>query len=192
MQHSDFSASSGPVSGDLAKRLAAAADGLRDGKIYYFISRKEYASGSFNKYDPFDLDRTDGHENNDDGLAAAQAQAQQILSDKGAGFYIFGPYLTPPEIETFTDFDAIEVRFLKNSAEVFKKTFEKNIDALVFSLAAYDKFYMPYYSGLYGPQVAANMRTTDISSSASIQDSSGKTSLLFLGGHSDRTSRTFG
>jgi|GEM_PF-1614805 hypothetical protein len=137
------------VSSLLAKRLAEAADGYRDDRFHYFLSKLKY---------DFDLEEVSGATNK-----AASEAADKRLSElnKGKGkkkFEKFGPYFTKKEMSKPFEYDAIRLSFLKNQKEVGAEFFPGDTDALILSLAAYDKFFLPYYVRLYGLEVAAKMR----------------------------------
>jgi hypothetical protein len=137
------------VSSHLAKRLAEAADGFRDDRFHYFLSKVKY---------DFDLEDVSGTTNK----AASEAADKRLKElNKGKGkkkFEKFGPYFTKKEMSKPLEYDAIRIGFLKNNKEVGAELYPGDTDAFILSLAAYDKFFLPYFVRLYGLDVAGKMR----------------------------------
>jgi hypothetical protein len=130
----------------LARRLAEAADCFRDGKYHYFICRTA---------PPYDLNYTRGYDSDFD----ANKDALQAKTELGTEYEIFGPYKTElKEAPTF-DYDSIQLGFFKNQQLVYTQTFDGDVDALILSMSAFDKFLLPYYLRLYDIQIASEMRT---------------------------------
>jgi hypothetical protein len=137
-----------PVSAPLAKRLAEAADGLRDGKIYFLVCKLKY---------PFDVKCDTGR----DSVEEASAAANEIINQKaalGKVYHKFGPYRTPKEYDPPITFDRIELRFLEGEVEKHKEILKRSADAIILSLSAFDKFFLPYYTKLYGVEKAKDFR----------------------------------
>ena len=146
-----------PISAHHARRIAEAADGLRDGVVYYFVSKK---------YFPYDLTAYGGDTSTALPAAeAALAQKNSTISDPKDKYTLNGPFLTDKEYGYAPDsYDEIEVRFLKHG-EGDNKIVTKSIlldpstDAVVLSLSAFDKFFLPYYTRLLGAKVALQFRS---------------------------------
>jgi hypothetical protein len=129
----------------LAKRLAEAADGFRDGKYYYFIARSEY---------DFDLQYAGGTTDEQ-----AHNLAQSIKDDKGSEYEIYGPYKTESDDPPLMNYDSIQMTFTKQGLTPIVAALETDVDAVILSLAAYDKFFHPYFVRLYGDTRANNLRS---------------------------------
>jgi hypothetical protein len=137
------------VDAGLAKRLAEAADSFRDGKYHYFVCKTIF---------PYDLHYTAGFDSSLD----ASNEADTILKDL-TDYYKFGPYKTEAlsqEIEPLIKYDSIEIRFLQKGDEVYAEALPNNVDAIILSIPAYDKFFQPYYVSLYGIQNALDIRSS--------------------------------
>jgi hypothetical protein len=129
------------LSASLLRRLAEAADGYRDGADRYVVATREFphkVAGAF---------RTRAEA---DGIAAAR-------SSVSLHYGVFGPYLTMPDslAEGPEDVDSVTVT-MKNGKQ---KTYSADsVDALFWSLAAFDKFIAPYLTSVAGPLYAAEQR----------------------------------
>lgn len=169
-QQSELPTGPEPISAHLARRIAEAADGLRDGKTYYFVSKK---------YFPFYVEAYGGATSTE-ALAAAEAALAEknlLIPDHKEKYTINGPFLTIEEHGYAPEsYDHIEVRYLKDG-EGDEKIVTKSIfldpgtDAIVLSLSAFDKFFLPYYTRLLGAEVALDFRSkvaVDIKSSPSV------------------------
>ena len=157
-QQNETGTGEAPMSAALAKRIAEAADSLRDNNIYYFVSRKKF---------PFDLMAFGGTQD----IAKALADAQEELAKKNAEisehkdmYVLSGPFKTDGE-HSFTkdlDYEAAELCFTKtvNGVKTLVKTFaiDKSTDAIILSLSAFDKFFLPYYTRLLGADEALKLR----------------------------------
>ena len=138
-----------PLSAPLARRLAEAADGLRDDKFYYFVSKRVF---------PFDLLPVKG---DSDTVASelADAMVEDLNFEKNQVlFEKFGPYKTDKDYEQPFEYDQIEINFLQGNEVMYSQYLDAETDAIILSLSAFDKFFLPYYSRLYGPDVAQDMR----------------------------------
>ena len=136
--------SSAPLNASLARRLAEAADGLRDGMFYYFVCKTSF---------PFDLHSVQGSSDQ-----AASDEGDNLKEQLGIGYEKFGPYQTSTENSNPWDYDSMELRFIKNGNAVHTETLEKDIDAIIITMSAYEKFLDPYYARLYGSDVAATFK----------------------------------
>ncbi|SFP89101.1 hypothetical protein [Parafilimonas terrae] len=130
----------------LAKRLAEAADCFRDGKYHYFICRKT---------PPYDLNYTRGYDSDLD----ASKDADEAKFELGEEYEKFGPYKTDLADAPTFNYDAIQITFLNEGQPVSIEILEGDVDAIILSMSAYDKFLQPYYLRLYGMTVANLMRT---------------------------------
>lgn len=144
----------------LAKRLAEAADSFRDGKYYYFVSLLNPTE----THPDFDLHSVSG-----DTDEQASSYADTLKNSLGSDYFKFGPYKNDFVESPLLDFDSLEVNLIKNGLATATITLDKSTDAIILNLSAYDKFFLPYYTRLYGVDVAAGFR-----SQASIALANGK------------------
>ncbi|MEP6466933.1 MAG: hypothetical protein ABJB05_11545 [Parafilimonas sp.] len=133
----------------LAKRLAEAADGFRDGKYHYFVSQL-----NTDQYSDFNMQNVSG-----DTDEEASSAADILLSDLGCDYYKFGPYKTDNDSSSpLLSYSSIELTFTKVNFDTLVISITPETDAIVLSLSAFDKFFLPYYTRLYGAAVAADYR----------------------------------
>ena len=88
----------GEGSASCVSRLAEAADGFRDGKYYYFISKLNY---------DYDVHWASGDTDN-----AASSAADTLKNQLGTDYYKFGPYKTDTNDPPLLNYDSIELRLL--------------------------------------------------------------------------------
>jgi hypothetical protein len=120
----------------LAKRVAEAASGLRNGRRVWFVVNSDFPHGLTNHY--------------------SEREADDALTAKGSAFTKMGPFMTPDEVPHKKQLEWIKVKVKGRAKEMHFNPEEA--DALFWSLSALDKFFYPYYTMLYGPQKAAEMR----------------------------------
>ena len=138
-----------PYSAGLARRLAEAADGLRDSKYYYFVSMRNF---------PFELKAAQGNTAEEASDAADDLLAEFNNGKSDNLFEKFGPYWTALDFPAPLTYDQIEIRFLSGNTVQHTQTLGSDTDAVILSLSAFDKFFLPYFTRLYGATQAANMR----------------------------------
>lgn len=146
-----------PMSAQLAKRLAEAADGLRDNKIYFLYARKEF---------PFKLVCGKPHATMEDAFDKAATELEEINYSLSGEDKLnqYGPYQTASEGGLVLEYDSLEIKFFSNiegSQEkdlVHSMTINEKTDAILLNLSAFDKFFLPYYTRLYGVDVAQQWR----------------------------------
>jgi hypothetical protein len=113
------------VTAMMLRRVAEAADGIRTGEQVWFVVSYVF---------PHEL-----LPNNDLWYFSSQAAAEAAVLRRGGEYGVFGPYKTPgPSVATVP----VTVRGEKVADDV---------DLLVLSLPAFDKFVAPYYYQLWGP-----------------------------------------
>ena len=121
----------------LLRRLAEAVDGHRDGKRHWFVLK-------------------DGKRILLRGPFASAAAANKDRRAAGAGYQVYGPY------RTADDGGAAVVKVVVTSrrgAREWTRTYRPpEVDAMVFTMAAYDKFFAPYYARLDGLDEARRKR----------------------------------
>ena len=154
-----------PQSAALLRRLAAAADGYRTGAPVYVVASYEY---------PYTVV----------GVVGTRDSAA-LIKARAAGRYtaVFGPYVTPPDFGRAStllllghirptvwlndsaptwreqDIDSVAVTVYHRSRGTWRKvTHGLDDDAMFFTLAAVDKFALPYYAQLYSPAYADSLR----------------------------------
>ncbi len=153
-----------PLSAALLRRLAAAADGYRTGEPVYVVASYEF---------PYTVVGVVG--TRDSALIKARAYGRPAA--------VFGPYVTPPDFGRAPtlllmvhvrptvwgndsappwreqDIDSVAVTVYHRSRRTWHKvTHGLDDDAIFFTLAAIDKFVLPYYTQLYGPAYADSLR----------------------------------
>lgn len=120
----------------LVKRVAEAAAGMRNGRQVWFVASMEFPH------------QVKEHH--------SEAEADADRSAKGEGHVILGPFLTPPDALHKKKIEWIQVK-VEGVSKVLRFD-PADVDALFWSLSALDKFLYPYYTMLYGPEKAAEMR----------------------------------
>ena len=134
----------------LAKRLAEAADGFRDGNYYYFISKLNPTQ----EHPDFDVHSVSGTTDEQ-----ASNAADTLKNQLGTDYYKFGPYKTDTDDPPLLNYDSIELRLIKQGLDPEVITIPTDTDTIILSLSAFDKFLLPYYTKLYGSDVAADFRS---------------------------------
>ncbi len=145
-----------PLSAGLGKRLSEAADGFHDGLYHYFIASRT---------SPYYLFAPAGDADDLTARGYAYIELENRQNEfPGRDYEVFGPYFTPDD-EAVRLFDYIEIRLMKNSlykqTEVYKTiVLDADADAVFFNMSSVDKFVTPYYTRLYGCEMAETMRQT--------------------------------
>ncbi|WP_336517189.1 hypothetical protein [Pollutibacter soli] len=144
-----------PLPAGLARRLAEAADGFRDGLYHYFIASSTY---------PYFLLIPQGSSSDDNAKNAALAELEKARLDfPNRNYEVYGPFLTEFDIPLL-DYDTIEIRLLstaqyQNPVVVRSFTVTSDTDAIFFTMSAYDKFAHPHYSRMHSPQTMMSIRS---------------------------------
>ncbi len=156
------------ISAALLRRLAAAADGYRTGLPVWVV---------VSTYEPYQVE----------GVYTTLAEAR-LRVPRIRGGQVFGPYVTPldegramifvpmwhvdptiymlessptwvlpPTPWPMERVDSVVITAY-NHGETWRGFTHGNVDAVFFTLSAYDKFVSPYYSALSGLDVATQMR----------------------------------
>jgi hypothetical protein len=142
-QPSDAGGDSLPKSASLLRRLAEAADGFRDGMPRWVAIHRKGQQGHHDVlgvFRSFDL-------------------ANDTAQKRGPEYATFGPFVTkddPPDLSS-TDEDVVEVTVRQKNG-VVKRFSPDSVDALFWSLAAFDKFIAPYLTSVDGVRYAAEQR----------------------------------
>lgn len=130
-------------SASLMRRLAEAADGFRDGKPRWVAIHRQGVEGHHRVLGVFDT------------FAEASFTARRA----GPEYATFGPFVTtddPPD-ESSGPEDVLEVIIRQRNGEV-KRYGADSVDAVFWSLAAFDKFIAPYLASVDGVRYAAEQR----------------------------------
>ncbi len=128
-------AGGGDLPASLLKRVAEAANGVRNGKQTWFVVKRD---------PPHNLTKHD-----------SDTDAEEKLKKAGAGFVKVGPFRTPKDPTHNPAVEWIKVKLEGREPRTFKP---EKTDALFFSASALDKFLYPYYTALHGPEKAAEIR----------------------------------
>jgi hypothetical protein len=130
----------------LLRRLAEAADGFRDGTDRYVVAAREFphkVAGAFR-----------------DSTEAKAIAVARSLSDT-LHYAVFGPYVTIAEpvpdslVKGPEDVVSVTVKTIDGKVKTYSAD---SVDALFWSVAAFDKFVAPYLTSVAGVQYAAEQR----------------------------------
>ena len=130
-------------SASLLRRLAEAADGFRDGKPRWVAIHREGQQGHHKVL----------------GVFRTYQEAAFEARRAGPEYAAFGPFVTvddPPDLSS-TDEDVVEV-IVRQKNKVEKRFSADSVDALFWTLAAFDKFIAPYLTTTEGVRHAAEQR----------------------------------
>ena len=135
-------------SSSLARRLAEAADGLRNTDPVYFVAGYAF---------PHSIKEFPDHSS----AEAYLKENKYSLDDFG----IFGPYQTKDDLENYNLVDIREISGVTLSVHFKDGTKRKislpgGIDSIFFNLSAFEKFVFPYYCHLFGVEYAKKLRDT--------------------------------
>jgi len=161
-----------PLSATLLKRLAAAADDYRTGDSVYAVAAYAFPHnliGVFPNLEQAQAARRRAGMGY--GLFGPFVTAQDfgrrivlLTRPRHCPGTIFPCYdvrsVGEPETPWFAhDIDSVAVTVFHNSGDIWRSVANGlGVDAIFFTLAAFDKFALPYYSRLYGPAQAAALR----------------------------------
>ena len=163
-----------PLSASLLRRLASSADAFRTGEPIYIVASEEFphdvvgafpneevaqheatvAGGGFHVYGPFETPMDMA------GMEPLPLAVVPCFKDDittrwtcpralGARSPVFG----------WDELDSISVRFYPRGEPPVSLAFTVPWpSAIVFTMDAFDRFIVPYYTGLFGPEYVAGMR----------------------------------
>lgn len=142
-QATEVAGESSAQSASLMRRLAEAADGYRDGKPHWVVIHRKGDRGHHDVKGVFD------------SLETANVAAQRA----GPEYAVFGPFVTT-EDPPATSYGGEEVDYvIVVQKDGVKKQFDgDSVDALFWSMAAFDKFIAPYLTTVDGVRYAAEQR----------------------------------
>lgn len=136
----DSSGNNGGDTGDLPasllKRVAQAADGFRNGRRVWFVVERAFPHAIATFFQ--------------------EAEAKAAVDDNGESHVLVGPYRTPVGPSSMDRVEWIDVKLAGREKPL--RYNGESVDALFFSQSALDKFFYPYYTAVYGPEYAAEMR----------------------------------
>ena len=130
-------------SASLVRRLAEAADGFRDGKPRYVVANRKGDRGHHNVL----------------GVFRTSEEANFTARRAGPEYTAFGPFVTKddPADSSSSEEDVLEVIVRQKNGQE-KRYGADSVDALFWSLAAFDKFIAPYLTSVDGVRYAAEQR----------------------------------
>jgi hypothetical protein len=143
IQTSEVASDTSAKSASLLRRLAEAADGFRDGKPRWVAIHR---NGDRGHHDVLGVFRT-------------FQEASFMARRAGPEYAVFGPFVTiddPPD-QSSNGTDVVEV-IVRQKNGVEKRFDGDSVDALFWSLAAFDKFVAPYLTSVDGVRYAAEQR----------------------------------
>jgi hypothetical protein len=143
IQTSEVAGDTSAKSASLVRRLAEAADGFRDGRPHWVVIHRRGDRGHHDVKGVFDT------------FAEASFTARRA----GPEYAAFGPFVTvddPPDLSS-NETDVVEV-IVRQKNGVEKRFDGDSVDALFWSLAAFDKFVAPYLTSVDGVRYAAEQR----------------------------------
>ena len=131
-------------SASLLRRLAEAADGYRDGRPRWVVIHRSGVQGHHDVA----------------GVFTSSEQANVEVQRAGPDYAVFGPFVTvddPRDESTPSPEDVVEVTVKQRDGKVILVDPNK-VDALFWTLAAFDKFVVPYLTRVDGARYAAEQR----------------------------------
>ena len=136
----DAPAHDSAVSATMLRVLAETADEFRTGSSVYLVAAFRFPHKVL-------------------GGFATRATADSIRAAAGAGYGVFGPYLTSedPGVEGAPTVISVRVELETAEGREVINVNPDTVDALFFSQSAYDKFVTPYYSRVYGAAFALEL-----------------------------------
>jgi len=133
------------VSATMLRALAEAADGFRTGRDVFLVADYRFPH---NIIGPF----------------ATRPLAERARGDSGAYFGVFGPFRTAVDRRSDSATRVIDVTIVTETPQGRRDTIKVKptvVDALFFTQSAVDKFLIPYYSRVYGPQYATVLQRSN-------------------------------
>lgn len=157
-----------PPSAALLRRLASTADAFRTGDMVYIVASPVFPHDVVGAYRSLD-------------------GARFVADSAGTSFYAYGPYVTPQDsapfiplvafqcykdrrttkwvcpnvvrrVYRFEEIETIDLTFNLTDGNSVTVTVEEPPAAFVLTLDAFDRFIVPYYTRLFGPDYVARMR----------------------------------
>ena len=133
-----------PTAAPLLRRLAEVADAYRTGKPVYIVASTAA---------PYDV-------------RAVYFDPKTAADSSSGSYHVFGPYITPADRpEPATEVLSITVRIRTARGIDTVRVDPKEYDALFWTAPSVDKFLVPYYARVYGPERAAALHNQYLRSS---------------------------
>lgn len=129
------------VSASLLRVLAEVADEHRTGRPIFLVADYQYPHKVI-------------------GQLSTRREAERMRADSGSTFGVFGPYTTPADAAPDSAGVVMAVRIMRETPGGRRETFrvDSRVDALFLTRSAIDKFLIPYYARIYGPEYAQSLR----------------------------------
>gem|GEM_PF-901087 len=131
------------VPASLLRILAEAADVHRTGRPVFLVADRRFPHHVIGHFE-------------------SRPKALEMQSDSGASYYgVFGPFVTPADSVPSDALKLTNVHLTFKTAKGAIRTKDvdpKQVDALFMSMSAVDKFMVPYYARIYGPDYAQRLR----------------------------------
>ena len=139
------------VPASLLRALAEAADVYRTGRPIFLVADRRFPHYVIGRFE-------------------TRAEALRFQGDSGSRYGVFGPFVTPADSVSPTAPKLYNVRLFYRTPQGAVRTKDVNpreVDALFMSMSAVDKFMVPYYAKVYGPDYAKRLRD-DVTVAASV------------------------
>jgi hypothetical protein len=131
------------IPASLLRALAEAADVDRTGRPVYLVADRRFPHYVIGRFE-------------------TRAQAMSLRADSGSAYGVFGPFVTPADPAPPASASKVyRVRLFYRNPQGVVRTKDVDpveVDALFMTMSAVDKFMVPYYARVYGPEYAARLR----------------------------------
>jgi hypothetical protein len=137
----------------LARRLAEAADGYRDGKLKWFVADRNFPHSVV-------LVLEDTTRGRDSLTRLIRAKKVPSTCEYGPCDYrLYGPFQTPRDSGYVEDKDGEIDSIIVVTVKGRRKYYDPELyDAMFWGMTAFDKFVTPYLTVVYGAEYAAHQR----------------------------------
>jgi hypothetical protein len=131
-----------PQSASLVRRLAEAADGYRDGKDKFVVAQRESQNGHHEVL----------------GVFSTSQEAETVAGRAGPAYGVYGPFRTRNDAKEYPSSERVDTVIVVFRDGKRLRFLGDSVDALFWSLPAFDKFVVPYLSLISGAPYAAQQR----------------------------------
>jgi hypothetical protein len=140
-----LSAQDTTVSATMLRVLAEAADVHRTGKPVFLVADYRYPHNVLPAF-------------------TSRSEAEKVQADSGATYGVFGPYVTPQDPIPHPGSRVLSIRITTQTPRGPRShdVDPRRADALFFTMSAIDKFLLPYYHKLLGPDYARRLREKSV------------------------------
>jgi len=148
-----YKADTTPQRASLARRLAEAADGYRDGKLKWFVADRNFPHSVV-------LVLEDTTKGQDSLTRLIRLKKVPTSSEFGpADYRLYGPFQTPRDTN-YKEIRGEEIASIVVTTVNGKRTMidPQEYDAMFWGISAFDKFVTPYLTVVYGADFAAHER----------------------------------